>query len=109
MKTDFIITNGNAANARTSIRGKGRWVVALLILSVYCLFRLHVPGFLRLPGYTEAFETDEIRISAPACPQATPIRPVKHSDLFSKLDKLFQTDSFKEAAYVSLGSAVQVP
>lgn len=43
------------------------------------------------------------------CPQVDLLSPSKHAKVFKRLDKLFQTDSFKLDAIESLGGAVRIP
>ncbi|OBZ74255.1 Carboxypeptidase S [Grifola frondosa] len=58
--------------------------------------------------FSEFFPVSPSR-NSDACPQVGPLKPSNHSQLASELDALYSTDTIKLAAYVILGSAVQIP
>lgn len=98
---------GLSTDSASSTRSYGKVrSAALLILSIYYLFRL--PAYLN-PADASAVSEVIFDVAEPACPQASSIQPSRHEKLFSELDTLYAKDHFKQFAYTSLGLAVRVP
>ncbi|KAI0076558.1 carboxypeptidase S [Panus rudis PR-1116 ss-1] len=87
-------------------RRKHSTTFKVILVAVVCGFiALRFSGIWERRTYTALSHTSKKE----SCPQTPPITPVKHADLYRKLEEVYATKSFQEDAFASLGGAIRIP
>ncbi|KAI0927139.1 hypothetical protein AcV5_007754 [Taiwanofungus camphoratus] len=84
-----------------------------LTLAIVCLIILAPTFHYDLWEYSikqsTSLERSDVDGTSDVCPQTSPITPLAHSALLTKLEEEYTTEKFRLIAYESLGGAVRIP
>ncbi|EPQ56473.1 carboxypeptidase S [Gloeophyllum trabeum ATCC 11539] len=110
LKEELPPPTSTASTKRPGRAAFKRALVVPLVVGAYFLGRrsLSLNPSWPLPALEDVFAGDA-NADAALCPQATPLVPEKHSELWQSLGSSYGTDEFLKKAVDNLGGAVRVP